>query len=104
MMGVATGFVLGRAHAPPSILYAAVERRHAYTSIGLFLCCVVRFVLGFIALLASKEAVEYITKTVLVYAGQLVGIPTTCVKRRSKVTSEHVHFSHLFIVLEEVSV
>ena len=105
MMGVATGFVLGRAHAPPSILYAAVERRYAYTSISsLLLCCVVRFVLGFTALLASKEVVEYVTKTVLVYAGQLVGIPTTCVKRRSKVTSEHVHFSHLFIVLEEVSV
>ena len=105
MMGVATGFVLGRAHAQPSILYAVVERRHAYSSIGsLLMCCVVRFVLGFTALLASKAAVEYVTKTVLVYAGHLMGIPTTCVKRRSKVTSEHVHFSHSFVVLKEVSV
>ena len=104
MVGVATGVVLGLANAPPFILHAAIERKHTYVSTGSLLgCCIARFVLGFTALLVSKEVVHWVVRTLLRYAGQLVGIPTVCVKRRSKVTSEHVHFSSAFTVLEEVS-
>ena len=104
MVGVAMGIVLGRAHAPPFLLHAAIERKHTYVSMGSLLgCCVARFVLGFTALLVSKEVVQRILRTVLRFTGQLVGVPTVCVKRRSKVTNEHVHFSSVFTALEEVS-
>lgn len=105
MVGVAFGFLLGRVIAPHSILYAVLERRYAYSSaLTVAVCSVLRFLVGFALLLGLKMAVGGVSKAVLGYGGQLAGVPTVCMKRRSKVTSKVVHYSPAFQVMEEVSV
>ena len=104
MVGVATGFAIGRCHTPPGILYAVLEKRHAYSSfLTLVGSSVARLGLGLLALVLAKTLAASFIRVVLVGLGRLAGIPTVCVKRVSTVTSERVHYSTQFITEEEVS-
>lgn len=68
-----------------------------------FLQCLLRYMTGIVMLLVSKvvftKVVSVIAKSML----SLLGIPCVYQKRHSQVTSEIVHFSTKFTVLDEVS-
>ena len=103
MFGVASGFIMARAHASPSILYAAMERSHTYSSIATLVCCsIARFFLGMVMILGLKTVVGAVSKSLLMYVGGVIGVHTVCIKRQSAVTSERVHYSPAFTVAEEV--
>lgn len=101
MVGVATGFAIGRCHAPPGLLYAVMEKRHTYSSaLSLVGSAVARLGLGLLALVLAKALAASLIRAVLAGLGRLAGVPTTCVKRVSKVTSERVHYSTQFLTEE----
>ncbi len=103
MVSVMVGVAIARSHAPPYVLYAAIERSHTYASaLHLVACCVCRFALGFTMVLAAKATVAMVTRYLLHWVCQLGGVPTVFEKRVSMVTSERVHYSTSFVVTEEV--
>jgi len=105
MVGVAVGFVLGHVILSSHAHHGLMEMSHAYSSVlTIALCSVLRYMLGLVTLVLLKELAVWVVKTVLRLAAQLVGIPTVCVKRKSEVTSEKVHFSDAFIVQDEEEV
>lgn len=105
MVGVAVGFVLGHVILSSKAHCGLMEMSHAYSSVlSIALCSVVRYMLGLLTLVLLKELAVWLVKTALKLAAQLVGIPTVCVKRKSEVTSEKVHFSKSFIVQDEEEV
>ncbi len=102
MVSIMLGVVIGRCHAPPSILYASIERSHTYAStVSLLSCSVCRFVVGFTMLLVTKTTTAITFKAVLCYMGQVCSLPTVYVKRRSAVTNGKVHYSPAFTDSEE---
>ena len=104
MAGVASGFVLGRAHSGPGIVVALMESRHSYGSnISLFGCGLVRVFTGLVFLVMLKMAAAFLCKKVLYFMCQLVGLEPVCEKRKSVVTSEKIHYSTSFVVLDHVS-
>ncbi|KAL5468713.1 hypothetical protein EMCRGX_G029822 [Ephydatia muelleri] len=101
MAGVASGFVLGRAHSGPGIVVALMESRHSYGSnISLFGCGLVRVFTGLVFLVMLKMAAAFLCKKVLYFMCQLVGLEPVCEKRKSVVTSEKIHYSTSFVVLD----
>ena len=102
MAGVASGFVLGRAHSGSTIVLALVESRHSYGSnLSLVGCGLVRVLTGIVFLVILKMAAAFLCKKVLYFMCQLIGLEPVCVKRRSVVTSDKVHFSTSFVVLDQ---
>ena len=102
MAGVATGFALGRAHCGGPA-HSLTENRHAYaTNLSLCGCALARLLVGLAFLVAFKMAAAFLSKTLLQFVCQLVGIDHVCVKRTSVVTSDKVHYSSSFVVLDEV--
>ena len=102
MVGVAVGFVLAGVVIPSyGRAQGLLEQRHAYASIpSIVVCSVLRYTVGLIAMVMLKNGAELVVRTVLRLVAQATGIPTVCIKRRSEVTSERVHFSSAFIVTE----
>ena len=98
MVGVAVGFVIGHL-LPFYSSYGLLELRDTYSSIlTVILCSFIRYILGLVVLLVLKESATWVVTMVLKAAVTLVGVPAVCVKRRSEVTAERVHFSDDFIV------
>lgn len=81
-----------------------MEKRHTYSSaLSLVGSAVARLGLGLLALVLAKALAASLIRAVLAGLGRLAGVPTTCVKRVSKVTSERVHYSTQFLTEEGVS-
>ena len=103
MVGVAIGFVFGHALTPPTL-----QGRGLLEDVGLYsswwsimACAIVRYVLGLLALVTAKAAAETVTRSLLMMVGQVAGVTTVCIKRKSDVNSDRVHFSPHFIVLQD---
>ena len=104
MTGVASGFVLGRAHSGSVVMHSLMESRNSYaTNLSLCGCGLARLFVGLVFLVIFKMAASFISNKVLHFACQLIGLQSVCVKRKSVVTSGKVHYSTSFIVLEQVS-
>lgn len=100
MTGVAMGFVIGHVLTPPlSWGRGLLEERHNYSSLWtIVVCSVVRFLLGLLVLCVAKALAEKVVTTSLKQLGHVAGVTTVCIKRKSEVTTERVHFSEHFIV------
>ena len=103
MVGVAMGFILGHVFTPPTLRGPALfEQRHVYSStLSVLLCSALRYLLGLVTLVLMKNLAESVVRILLKVAAQVVGVATVCIKRKSEVSSERVHFSKEFVVLEE---
>lgn len=101
MVGVAMGFVVGHfLTPPPSWGHGLLEEYHNYGSLwSVVLCAAVRYPLGLVVLCLAKALAEIVVTTSLKQLGHVAGVTTVCIKRKSEVTSERVHFSEHFIVL-----
>lgn len=100
MTGVAMGFVVGHVLTPPpSWGRGLLEERHNYSSFwSIVACSIVRFFAGLLVLCVAKALAEKVMTTSLKQLGHVAGVTTVCIKRKSEVTSERVHFSEHFIV------
>ena len=100
MAGVALGFVIGHVLTPPlSGGRGLLEEKHNYSSFWTIVgCSMVRFLLGLLVLCVAKALAEKFVATLLKLLGHVAGVTTVCIKRKSEVTSERVHFSEHFIV------
>lgn len=100
MTGVAMGFVIGHVLTPPlSWGRGLLEEQHNYSTLwSIVACSVVRFLLGLVVLCLAKALAEKIMTTSLKQLGHVAGVTTVCIKRKSEVTSERVHFSEHFVV------
>lgn len=102
MVGVASGIVLGRAYSASSINLTLMESRYSYNSnITLLTCGLVRLFVGLALLVAFRMVAAFLCNKILSFVCQLIGLEVVCVKRRSLVTSEKVHYSTSFIVLDQ---
>ena len=103
MVGVAVGFILGHVFTPLTLRGPALfEQRHVYSStLSILLCSALRYLLGLVTLVLMKNLAERVVRILLKVAAQVVGVATVCIKRKSEVSSERVHFSKEFVVLEE---
>ena len=68
-----------------------------------FFQCLLRYMIGLVLLLVFKVLFTKVVSIVIRSTLSLLGIPCVYQKRQSQVTSEVVHFSKKFIVLDEVS-
>ena len=101
MAGVAMGTVVARTLLT-DLPETALER--TYDSVWwLLLCCVLRFVLGFVVLLLMKAGVQSAARLMLGQCCHLLGVPCVCHKRVSTVTFEKIHHSPAFTLLDQVS-
>ena len=103
MTGVAMGFVFGHALTPPTLWgHGLLESIGLYSSWWSAVACgIVRYLLGLLALDRAKAGSERIARSLLMLVGQVAGVTTVCIKRKSEVNSERVHFSPHFIVLQD---
>ena len=100
MTGVAMGFVIGQVLAPPTGR-GLLQETDKYSSVWSIVVCVfVRYFLGLMSLVVAKIVGEKMMKKLLMFVGQVAGVTTVCIKRKSEVSSERVHFSQQFIVLD----
>ena len=101
MTGIAVGFVIGQVLTPPTGC-GLLQDSDLYSSVSsIVVCACVRYFLGLVILVLAKIAAEKIAKTLLGIAGQVAGVTTVCVKRKSEVSSNRVHFSSQFVVLQD---
>ena len=103
MTGVAMGFVIGYVLTPPPLWgRGLLEEKHLYSSVlTIVTCASVRYVIGLGLLVVVKMLAEQVVRTALKQVCCIAGVPTVCIKRKSEVSSERVHFSQHFIVLDE---
>ena len=101
MTGVAMGFAVGQVLLTPPTGRGLLEEAGQYggvlSAVG---CAFARFFGGLVALVTTKILVEKITVATLRTAGQVAGVTMVCIKRKSEVCGERIHYSHRFIVLE----
>lgn len=102
MTSVAVGFVVGQVLLAPPIGRGLLEEvgqyRNLLTAVG---CGFFRFLGGLVALVTTKALSEKMVKNLLQAAGHVAGVTTVCIKRKSEVSSERVHYSSQFVILEE---
>lgn len=99
--GAAMGFVFGHVLVSPGGRGLFQEANMYSSGWSMVVCAVVRYVLGLVTLSVAKSAAEKTIKTLLTLVGQVAGVTTVCIKRKSEVGGERVHFSPQFIVLED---
>jgi hypothetical protein len=102
MTGVAMGFVAGQVLLTPPTGRGLLEELDRYGSVWTAVpCAVARYVGGLVVLVIAKLTAEKIYRTLFGIVGQIAGVTTVCIKRKSDVNSDRVHFSPHFIVLQD---
>ena len=105
MTGAAVGFAVGQVlFSPPiggrGLLEEAGQYSTIITAVG---CCILRYIGGLVVLVALKTVAEKGAKIVFTAAARVAGVTTVCIKRKSEVTSERIHYSSShFVVLSEM--
>ena len=103
MTGVAVGFVVGQVLLTPptggrGLLEEAGQYSSLLTAVG---CGLLRFLVGLVALVMLKALAERGAKILLQAVAHVAGVTTVCIKRKSEVSSERVHYSAKFVALNE---
>ena len=102
MTGVAMGFVVGQVLLTPPIGRGLLEEVGQYSSpLSAVGCACARYLGGLVALVMAKIVAEKVSNVSLAMAAQVAGVTTVCIKRKSEVTSERVHYSSQFVVLDK---
>lgn len=102
MTGVAVGFIIGQVSFTPPTGSCLSEAVDSYANVwSISFCAFLRYILGLVVLVTARAVSQIIAKTMLKMLGMVAGVMTVCIKRKSDVTGERVHYSSMFIVLDD---